>query len=53
MDAYATLTAQNGIEALEIIDRDPEIGVVLLDISMPYKGGVDTLAEIMKRRPQP
>ncbi len=31
--------------ALEIIDRTPEIGVVLVDVQMPGKSGLDLIAE--------
>ena len=42
--------AANGREALDIVRRG-EVDVVLLDISMPGQGGVDTLAAIRARAP--
>jgi two-component system, NarL family, invasion response regulator UvrY len=42
--------ASNGREALDIV-RKGEVDVVLLDISMPGQGGVDTLAAIRARAP--
>ena len=50
---YATITAANGVEALEIFDRDPRIAAILLDVTMPQKGGMETLVDLMKRSPQP
>ena len=42
--------AANGREALDIV-RQGEVDVMLLDISMPGQGGVDTLAAIRARAP--
>jgi two-component system invasion response regulator UvrY len=43
--------AANGREALDIV-RQGEVDVMLLDISMPGQGGVDTLAAIRARAPE-
>lgn len=50
---YTTSVARDGIEAMEAIDREPAIAVVILDLSMPRQGGMETLAKIMKRRSHP
>ncbi len=42
--------AANGREALELL-RSTEIDVLLMDLSMPDQGGVDTLAAIKARWP--
>ncbi|MCI4661802.1 MAG: sigma-54 dependent transcriptional regulator [Neomegalonema sp.] len=50
---YTTVTAQDGIEALTIL-RDPQkksVDVMLLDLVMPGKSGMDVLAEIRPERP--
>lgn len=45
-------TARDGVEALEVLERlRPD--VVTLDITMPRKDGLETLKEIMARRPLP
>ncbi len=51
---YATSVARDGEEALCLLNRDPEFAVVLLDIMMPRKGGMEVLAEMrrLKRRPE-
>jgi DNA-binding NtrC family response regulator len=47
---YAVMTATRGEEALDLLEgRD--VGVVLMDVSMPGMSGIETLAEIKKRNP--
>ena len=41
--------ANNGIECLEKIDN-VDADVLLLDINMPHKNGLDTLQEIKKKK---
>ncbi len=48
---YEVIGAGTGTEALEIADRDPGIELVLLDVILPDKGGVDTLRELKQRHP--
>ena len=50
VDFVVAAEAANGREALDIV-RKGEVDVVLLDISMPGQGGVDTLAAIRARAP--
>ena len=40
--------AQNGIEALDVIDKEPDIAIVLTDINMPEMDGL-TLLEHLSR----
>jgi CheY-like chemotaxis protein len=42
------LTATNGRQAIEIIQRTPDLGVVLMDIMMPDMDGYETMREIRK-----
>ncbi len=49
---YQTLTAENGIEALDLFKQQPNtIDCVILDLSMPKMGGYDTFLELKKTRP--
>lgn len=49
---YATITACNGREALEIFDqRRQEIDLVLLDLIMPEMGGIEAYRELRKVSP--
>ncbi len=50
---YEVLTATSGPEALEIFDRENEIGIVLADQRMPEMTGVEFLGEIYARDPLP
>ena len=45
---FRVTLAYDGREALEVLRRNPDIGLVLLDLMMPYLSGLDVLAE-MKR----
>ena len=45
---FLVTLAYDGREALEVLRRDGDIGLVLLDLMMPYLSGLDVLAE-MKR----
>lgn len=45
------ITAFNGQEALEVLDKNAKIEVVILDVKMPGMDGVETLKEIKKRHP--
>jgi CheY-like chemotaxis protein/HAMP domain-containing protein len=42
------VSATNGRQAIEIIENDPELNVVLMDIMMPDMDGYQTLREIRK-----
>lgn len=42
------LEAENGREALEILNQNPEIDLVLMDVMMPEMDGYQTLEEIRK-----
>jgi DNA-binding NtrC family response regulator len=50
---YTALLASNGDEALDVIEREAGIAVVLLDIVLPGRGGVEVLKQIMRRKPHP
>lgn len=43
--------SSSGNEALKRIDLEQEIGVVVLDLSMPYPDGIQTLNAIKKKHP--
>lgn len=50
---YAVLTADEGMAALDVLRRDPEIAILFTDVVMP-KGmsGVDLMHEARKLRPE-
>ena len=43
--------AFSGEEALQVIETDKNIEVVILDVKMPGMDGIETLAEIKKKNP--
>lgn len=45
------LTARNGVEALEIIKRDPGIEAVVSDIMMPGISGIELGEELSRSHP--
>ena len=51
-EGYNVLKAYNGKEALNII-KENEVHLVILDIMMPVKDGIDTLKEIRKEKSLP
>lgn len=50
---YAVLFAKNGREALERLESNPSVQVVLLDVNMPLMGGMEVLTHIMGWDPHP
>ena len=51
-EGYNILKAYNGDQAIEIIEKN-EIHLVILDIMMPKKDGIETLEEIRKSKTIP
>lgn len=51
-EGYRVDAATNGAEALQRLDREPRVDVVLLDLMMPVMDGLEVL-EHLKRQPQP
>ena len=51
-EGYDIIKAYNGVEALKIIEKQ-EIHLVILDIMMPEKDGIETLKEIRKTKAIP
>ena len=48
---YTVVTANNGEEALEVIDRGEEIALMISDVVMPGMDGPATVREARKSRP--
>ena len=49
---YFVSVAGNGKDGLDEIRRDPDIGMVITDIVMPEKEGIETIIEIKQTWPQ-
>ena len=43
---YRVLSANNGMEALSILERNPDISIVLTDLFMPIMNGFELLKEV-------
>lgn len=48
---YIVKTANDGQEALDILDKNKNMDVIILDVKMPGLNGIETLKEIKKRIP--
>lgn len=46
------LDAQNGVEAISMVNNHPEIDLVLMDIKLPLMNGFDATRQIKKIRPE-
>ena len=42
------VSAENGRDAISILQTEPDIDIVLMDIMMPEMDGIDTMREIRK-----
>ncbi len=49
---YNVLLASTADEAFEVLRRETEIAVVLLDVTLPSKGGVEILKQLVRISPQ-
>jgi putative two-component system response regulator len=45
---YELLTAFDGVEALEVLDREKDIDIMILDLNMPRMNGFEVLETIQK-----
>jgi two-component system response regulator MprA len=50
-DGYRVLEARDGVEALERLEVDPSIALVLSDVAMPRLDGLALCARVARRRP--
>ncbi len=49
---YKTFTAKNGMEALEVFNNNADIiDLVLLDLTMPVMGGIETMEKLFELNP--
>jgi CheY-like chemotaxis protein len=50
-EGYETVQAANGIEGLAVLRKVQEIGIIITDLLMPEKEGIETITEIRKDYP--
>lgn len=51
LEGYETIEASSGEEALKLLGKAHEVGLVILDVMMPGINGLDALTEIKKKDP--
>lgn len=51
-EGYDTLQAANGIEGIEMLRKHQEIGIIVTDLLMPEKEGIETITDIRKDYPR-
>ncbi|MCB9475031.1 MAG: response regulator [Candidatus Delongbacteria bacterium] len=49
---YRVLEAGNGLEALQVLDREREVQLVLTDMVMPRMGGAELARQLTQSRPE-
>ena len=49
-ECYRVLTAADGMEALEILMREPDIGLIIMDVMMPRMDGIRATMKIREER---
>ena len=52
-EGYKVCTAYDGIEALEVLEKNDDIDLIILDVMMPKLDGIRTLAKIREERELP
>ncbi len=50
-NGFNVLTAQNGSEAIKLIEQNDDIDLLVTDVLMPDKEGVETILELRRKRP--
>ncbi len=50
-EGYETIQAANGLEGLIILRKYPKISIIITDLLMPEKEGIETITEIRKDHP--
>jgi CheY-like chemotaxis protein len=50
-DGYSTVQASNGNEGLMILRKTPEFSIIITDLLMPEKEGIETISELRKDFP--
>ena len=53
LQGYSVLEASSGVEALRLLESEPDIRLVLTDVVMPEMHGLDLVAKILERDPRP
>jgi DNA-binding NtrC family response regulator len=49
---YRVFAVADSKDALDTLECEPSIGIVLLDLMMPGTGGLETMKAILERRPE-
>jgi len=50
-EGYEVFEASNGSEGIKVIKKEPEFDIVITDLIMPEKEGIETISEIRNEYP--
>ncbi len=50
-EGYRVFQAENGVEAVSVLEQQKDVSIVITDILMPKMDGMELCAEIRKNRP--
>jgi len=48
-DGYNVVTAKNGVEAVEVVQKNPP-DLIIMDINMPRMDGIESMSKILSRK---
>lgn len=51
-DHYDLVLTENGAQCLECLDHTRDVGLILIDIKMPQKNGLEILKTIKEKHPE-
>ena len=51
-DKYVVFTVESGMEGIDILDKNPDIKIIISDMKMPNMNGIEFIKEAKKKYPE-